>query len=79
MQGVVFVEDQGWPNFQHVATGALDTHEYPEFAHSIGDSRGLFRRWFEGRVVAYQFHADEQAGAAYVADENEICKMNGFP
>jgi len=71
---VVFVEDQGRPNFQYVAKGAVDPHQHSLFAHVVDDSSRLFCCRLEGRVVAYQFHADEQSTATHVANQGLLLR-----
>jgi hypothetical protein len=39
LQGVVFVENQGRANFQHIAAQALDSNQHPQITHSVGNIR----------------------------------------
>ncbi|MCY1250920.1 hypothetical protein D9M72_646150 [compost metagenome] len=66
---MLLLEGQQRADFQDVFHGTGGADQHAALAHGVHHTAGLHCRRFLARAVGDQFHAEEQARAAHVADQ----------
>ena len=67
-------EGHWWLDLQHVVEGTISRDQDAVLAHVIGNEAGFFRGRIQVGPVLHQFHAEEQAFAAYMPDKRVLLR-----